>query len=496
MTITGSLTDYLDLLLQKIAFEKKEAILLGDFNINLLNCDSDKDTSSFLEMMLSNSLLPRITKPTRITTRLKTLIDNIFFSELQNDIVAGNITNDISNHLAQFVAIPNQGSSIFSEGLDKDIYRRNFNKINFNKFIEDFQIIDWETLFSLSNVNDAYYSFLKETDTLIEKHIPFEKISKRKLKQQPRKPWINNELMKRVNHKNKLHKRSKLEINNNLKTKLNHEWQILQKAVKKDIQIEKDKYYQNFFKQNKNNLTKVWKTIKSLINFKPNKVSNLINLNINGEISSNPLEVANHFNKYFPTIASKIDKKIIKSNKKFTDFLINPNEKPFSLHLTTPQEVQDYLKNIDLRKSVGPFSIPSRLLKEFSKLFSIPICKIFHLSIEHCTFPEKMKIAMVIPVYKIKESIFECNNYRPIETRLSKFLESNKCLFPNQFGFRNKYSTTHALIDITETIQKAIDNGEFACGVFLDLQKAFDTVNHTILLKKLEHDGVRGDALK
>ena len=99
---------------------------------------------------------------------------------------------------------------------------------------------------------------------------------------------------------------------------------------------------------------KVWKTIKSLINFKPNKVSDLINHNINGKISSNPLEVANHFNKYFITIASKVDKRIIKSNKKSTDFLINPNEKTFSLHLTTPEEVQDYLKNIDLRKSVGP----------------------------------------------------------------------------------------------------------------------------------------------
>ena len=115
------------------------------------------------------------------------------------------------------------------------------------------------------HVNDAYDSFLKETDTLIQNHIPFEKISKRKLKQQPRKPWImiNNDLMKRINHKNKLHKRStKLETNNNLKTKLHHEWQILQKAVKKDVQIEKYKYHQNFFKQNKNNLLKVWETIK------------------------------------------------------------------------------------------------------------------------------------------------------------------------------------------------------------------------------------------
>ena len=74
MTITEFLTNYLDMLLEKIAFEKKEGILLGDFNINFLNCDSEKDTSNFLEMMLSNSLLPRIIKPTRITTRSKTLL--------------------------------------------------------------------------------------------------------------------------------------------------------------------------------------------------------------------------------------------------------------------------------------------------------------------------------------------------------------------------------------------------------------------------------------
>ena len=93
-----------------------------------------------------------------------------------------------------------------------------------------------------------------------------------------------------------------------------------------------------------------------------------------------------------------------------------------------------------------------------------------------------------ISVYKLFEKL--------IHNWLSKFLEENKCLFSKQFGFRNKHSTTHALIDLTENIRKALDDDEFACGVFLDFQKAFDTVNHKILLKKLEHYGVRGHALK
>ena len=136
---------------------------------------------------------------------------------------------------------------------------------------------------------------------------------------------------------------------------------------------------------------------------------------------------------------------------------------------------------------------------------SYPLATIFNISMNTGKFPKLLKISEVIPAYK-KSSKMEPSNYRPISLlsninkifekimfkRLYDFLEKNKCLYDLQFGFRSKHSTSHALITITEQIRNALDKGEQACGIFIDLQKAFDTVNHKILVDKLAHYGVRG----
>ena len=122
------------------------------------------------------------------------------------------------------------------------------------------------------------------------------------------------------------------------------------------------------------------------------------------------------------------------------------------------------------------------------------------------SIPTILKTANVIPIFK-KDDQTTRNNYRPISllsniskiierlipSRLMRYLNSNDVLYERQFGFKhNHYSTTHALSAITEKIRQACDSANFACGVFLDLQKAFDTVNNHILLKKLEHYEIRG----
>ena len=234
-----------------------------------------------------------------------------------------------------------------------------------------------------------------------------------------------------------------------------------------------------------------------------------INLNIDNETITDDKVISNHFNKFFSSIAGKLVRKIPNTTKTFDLYLTKQSEKSFFLSPILPDDIEALISTLKVHKAVGPGSIPTIILKQFKKLLSKPLANLINLSFSTGLFPKILKQAKIIPIFK-KGDQQDCNNYRPISllSNISKiieklvhrqlygFLEFNNYLYTNQFGFRNLHSTNHALITITEKIRKAIDNGEITCGVFLDLQKAFDTVDHEILLSKLEHYGMRGVPLK
>ena len=197
------------------------------------------------------------------------------------------------------------------------------------------------------------------------------------------------------------------------------------------------------------------------------------------------------------------------SNTEFQDYLKNPNVHSFFLTETTPDEVDNYLKKIDTKKASDLFGISPLLVKSSSEKVKNQLCIIFNASFLQGMVPDKLKVGLIHPIHK-GDSNMICSNYRPISIlpifskileklmhkRLTSFLEKHKLLFKHQYGFQKGKSTEHAILDLHSNIIKAIETKEKTCVIFLDFAKTFDTVNHQILIKKLEHFGIRNTQFK
>ena len=158
-------------------------------------------------------------------------------------------------------------------------------------------------------------------------------------------------------------------------------------------------------------------------------------------------------------------------------------------------------------KSVGPNSIPTKILKLLKDKISSHLSDIYNISFSIGIFLSVLKTAKVTPVHK-KDSKLHCNSYRPMTLlpniekyleklvcdRITRFLNNNNLIYPLQFGFRHNYSSDHALPNLTEDITKNLDQGKVGCGIFVDLQITFDTADHDVLLAKLEHYVIQGAA--
>ena len=151
MDLTNFNWKYMNKRLQNNSKEQKSIFLLGDFNINLLNYNEHNQTKEFLDSPASNSFIPLILQPIRMNSHSNTLIDNIFSNVNDPDIISGNLTATISDHLPQFAIIPNMFGNI--TGNKSNIYERDWSKFDPENFILDYFSVDWEDLFKINELN-------------------------------------------------------------------------------------------------------------------------------------------------------------------------------------------------------------------------------------------------------------------------------------------------------------------------------------------------------
>ncbi len=259
----------------------------------------------------------------------------------------------------------------------------------------------------------------------------------------------------------------------------------------------------------KNDIRKTWNIMNSIIGRTRNKTSIPSTFIVNGREETNELAIANSFCDYFTNIGKQYADKIPDAQHS-VEYYMKSERNRYSMFLSPvdPVEIEKILKLYKAKKSSGHDGLNMILVKALGKELSIPLSKVINKSLATGQVPEDMKLAKIVPLYKAKsKELF--TNYRPISLlpvfskvlekvvykRLYSFLNKHDILYPHQYGFRHKHSTCDALCDFTYNMLQAFENKHASLAVYLDLFKAFDTIDHGILLRKMEHYGIRGIAL-
>ena len=407
----------------------------------------------------------------------------------------------ITDHFPQFMVLKNTHvSHSKSESLKYD-----YSKFVDDAFLEDFNQIDFNYLENSDlDINNKFDRFLKDLNTLTNKHAPIKRLS-RKEKKLKDKPWIYKRILQMMRIRDRILQKLRKQQNPDNFTF----YKKFRNRVSNELKESKAQYFHNYFSTNRQNMKKLWSGIKTIISHKSYTSSSINKLkDKDGNVTSDPNKLSNIFNDFYAHIADSITKSIPMTPKAPLDYLSNRTGNSLFLTPVTLMEVNDLISILNPSKSVGPNSIPIKLLKIIGSSVSQFLALLVNQSFQSGIFPNKRKIAKVISLFK-KGNPEIPSNYRPISLlpifskifeklmyrRLYRFLEIHKVLYSLQFGFQENHLIDHALVSLTEAVRNTLDNKRFGCGIFIDLQKAFDTVNHRILLSKLEHYGVRGCAL-
>ena len=292
-------------------------------------------------------------------------------------------------------------------------------------------------------------------------------------------------------------------------TNLENDWLIYKKTRNKvniELRNSKKDYYSTKIAGDRSNPKEAWKTINNLLG-RQSKSTTVNELKLNESSLTNPKDIAEGFNDYFSNIGTNLASKIGTSNCNFETYVEKVKSEYTAFQPVTVNLVYQLLSGLSAKKATGVDKISSKIIKIASPSISDSLTHIFNQSITLSLFPDEWKTARVIPIYKSgKRNV--AGNYRPISvlSAISKIMEkilydqlydyllNFKLLSDSQFGFQKFHSTATALLDCTNDCYINLDRKSFNLVVLIDLKKAFDTVDHHILLRKLELYGIKGQA--
>ena len=483
-------------------------IITGDFNINLFKNNSNR--SKFENIFFGNCYAPLISlathdkpgcEPSCIDNVLVTMIDNVLGSGVSPEL-------KVSHH---FPVTCFFDLSINKENQDneKNYPSYDYCESNIIEFNDNICKLLEAKQFSSDEKGFAEFSMcINETVDECFRIDPATKLKSKRNRLD--NPWVTNGLIKSINYKNFLYKKWK--SSKNSKDKLGdlniyEKYKNYRKKLTYLIRAAKNMFYSKKFDQCKGNSKQTWQLINELRGKCKNKVKS--SFIINGTEIKNRRLIADEFNKYFTSVAAKLNDYSSADNgipiieiPHFSKYIGKRISDSMYFEPCTADELDSIIKDLDNSKASD---IPIRVLKICKQTFIPYLTIFFNKFIELGIFPGISKIGQITPIFK-KGDPQLMQNYRPISTlpclgkifekviytRLYKFCISKKIIYENQFGFRSHHSTTHAVNYSIDKIIHNIENKNHVLGIFIDLSKAFDTINHDKLIHKLENYGIRG----
>ena len=490
----------LDELLNNLSILNLESTVFLDSNINLLNVDRNQQAVDYLQIIHSNSFLQIIGKATRISNQTYSLIDHILKNKSEDGTSTGVILTDISDHFMTFSAKLKKTSKVRNP-LQKI---RDLSLANINKFKTYLYNFNWGCIYNSDNVNETYNIFSDVITTGFDLHFPLKTLKFNK-NYHKINDFMTNGLLISRKQKNLLFKLSLTSKNPELKLKYQNYRNIYNSLVR----LSKKLYYEQSFLKYKSNSKKTWELLNEITSRSKTKFNKITEINVQGHAIREPSEIANNFNNFFTNIGTQIADSVRDTK---TDPCLNlpdiDSNIKFDIGSTGPTHILDIINSLPSKNSTDLSGISTKFLKNISYQICSPLAHIFSLSLEQGIFPEKLKTSRTVPIFKSGDRS-NIDNFRPISLvntfskilekivalKLTNYLEINKLISPWQFGFQKNINTEHNLINVTNFIGNALNNGEYCIGIFFDLKKAFDVVQHHILLPKLKRMGITENSL-
>ena len=465
--------------LHKLMDHKTSFCLVGDINIDLNDCTASEEKLAYINMLTSFNCRQIVNFPTRICQSRASLLDHIVLSE------------DLLCNSVKAVPCPftDHEGILFNSNLYPETQRhsfvtfRSFKDFNEDTFNELLQNQDWTTFLQETQPDRAWEIFQENFSTTLNACAPLRTIRiKNKYKVSP---WLNQDIKKVMVLRDRFY--------NKAKEKMDPDSWTVYRLIKNRVNYLVRKAKQDYFKyqfEAHDDSKGIWKTVNKLSKGSPSSKHTTTHIS--------PECFAAQFSQAACPVTSQ-------HRTTFYDFLGPQVDHLFEFHSISQEEVASRIRKLQVRKACGEDGISNRLLKCSVRITTPLLTHIFNLCLRTGTMPLSWKSARVVPVHK-KGSKFDPKNYRPISLlscvaklyehflsqQMKEHLSTYDILTKKQHGFRTGFSTNTALITLTDFLYKALDNHKYSAGVFLDLSKAFDTIDHTVLLEKLKWYGFRG----